>query len=173
MAALDVGADDDRIAILDAAGPSLVLLSGRSDFERRLGLDLPGARAVLPSRRRETAAVFLADGTTVREIGLPEPSPLPTVLALRDRRAAGDVAGALALVHPSRRAVFERIYANIAADLPIEAEFMRSFRVDLVREDRAIVVIESEVPVQGSLVGEDFPMLLVRGRGGEWMVLEY
>ncbi len=50
---------------------------------------------------------------------------------------------------------------------------MRSFRVDLVREDRAIVVIESEVPVQGSLVREDFPMLLVRGRGGQWMVLEY
>ena len=81
--------------------------------------------------------------------------------------------GALALVHPSRRAVFERIYAEIAADLPIEAEFMRSFRVDLVREDRAIVVIESEVPVEGSLVREDFPMLLVRGRGGQWMVLEY
>jgi hypothetical protein len=35
---------------------------------------------------------------------------------------------------------------------------MRWFRVDLVREDRAIVVIESEVPVQGSLVREDFPM---------------
>jgi len=33
--------------------------------------------------------------------------------------------------------------------------------------------VTGSVPVEGSLVREDFPMLLVRGRGGQWMVLEY
>ncbi|HME72246.1 MAG TPA: hypothetical protein VKM54_20625, partial [Myxococcota bacterium] len=173
QAPIDVAEGTEGVFILDSSGPDVILFSPRLQPRRRVHLNIPSARAVLQSVRREVESFYIADGHQVQEISLPVPSPLPVVQALHDRLAAQDIEGALALIDPSQRDRFRAIYNEIAPDLPIEASYMLGFRVDLLREDEALVMIESQTDVGGQMVPEDYPVQLERAVDGSWQIFDY
>jgi hypothetical protein len=157
----------------DGAAGQIAALSEDATFVRALEAPSAARLAVLEGKRRQTASVLVADGTAVTEIGLPVPSPVPALDALRDRLAAGDVEGALLQIHPDRRSLFREIYQTIAGELPAEAAAMASFTLDFARESRAIVYIERRQIVGGLEVVTDHAATLVRGEEGAWYVYDY
>jgi len=115
----------------------------------------------------------VADGVRVQEIALPVPSPLPVLDSLKSRLAASDTAGALALTHPLQRDLFAQIYGDVEPYLPLHAARMESFTLDLLREDRAIVRIQTTVSTPSGPETRSFPVQLVRMGDGSWRIFDY
>ena len=164
---MDVTADSGGVFVAEAGGARVVAFTDRLGFVR--SIPVPSVPlAVAASSRREMPSLFVADGARVFEIGLPVPSPIPVMNALRARLAAGDADGALELIHPQQRRLFREIYEDIAPDLALDASVMESFEVDYLREGVAIVRIRrSDVP------GLSFPVHLVRTEDGTWQIFDY
>jgi hypothetical protein len=172
-ASVDVSASDSGLYVAEVSGARVVVLD-RDLRLRRVVPDLERApRAVLASSRREIETIFVADGAGVVEIALPTLSPIPVVESLRERLGAGDVAGALALVHPLRRAHFEELYRAIEADLTVDAAAMQGFAIDLLREEWAVVRIQSSLIVDGVPAPREFPVYLLRAEDGTWQIFDY
>ena len=174
-APVDVAVGGEGVLVADASRAQVVLLNDSLLFRRVVAELDPPPRAVLAGSRRAVESLYVADGTRVREIGLPVPSPVPVMEALRDRLAAGDIEGALERIHPLRRTLFEGIYRAIEPDLPVDAAAMDRFRVDRLREDAAVVLIETLREEQdGTFVVETaYPAHLVRAEDGTWQILDY
>ncbi len=172
-APVDIASGDDRVLIADASTGDVFVFTTRLGFRRTVGLQGLAPLAVLPSLRQDTEAVLIADGLRVTEVGMPVPSALPVVESLKTRLAAGDVAGALTLIHPARRPFFAELYALIEAELPSHAAQMDAFLVERVREGAAVVVIETESIVGGTPIVEDYPVQLIRGEDGQWLIVDY
>ena len=117
--------------------------------------------------------MYVADGSVVREVRLPVPSPVPVVQALRARLLVSDIPGALELIHPLQRSLFDQIYHDIEPDLPVDAAGMGAMRVDLVRGDRAIVRMETEITIEGSPLAMSVPVHLSRAEDGTWQIVDY
>ena len=129
--------------------------------------------AVLASPRRDAYAVFVADGTRVREVSATLPSPLPVATALKAQLAANQVNGALALIHPIQRDTFRGLYADAGAALPAHAALMSNFRLDLIRPDQAIVRFDAPSTANGQPVVKSFPIYLTREEDGSWSIVDY
>ena len=50
---------------------------------------------------------------------------------------------------------------------------MEGFSIDLLTEQEAIATIESTRTVVGQVKPEEYPVLLVRGEDGEWLIYDY
>jgi hypothetical protein len=173
QAPIDVAQGPDGILVADASVSQVGVFSQQLRLLRLVsGLARPPL-AVLPSPRREMQSFFVADGTSVQEIGLPTPSPIPVLQALKSALSAGDVNGALQLIHPFARSRFQTIYQRILPDLPLDAGEMTGFDIDLLREDRAIAVILRTQVKNGASVQRRFPVYLVRAPDGSWLILDY
>jgi hypothetical protein len=98
---------------------------------------------------------------------------VPVVSSLKDRLAAGDAAGALALMHPLQRDLFSEIYGDIEGDLPAAAAKMEAFEIDLLREDRAIVRIRTTLSTPTGPRVYHFPVQLLRVGDGSWRIYDY
>lgn len=170
---IDLASGEGLVAIADAGERRLVVLDDGLRLRRVLPVSGAAPVAVLPSSRREVESIFVADGTAVREIRMPVPSPLPVVQALRARLLASDIPGALALIHPLQRGLFEEIYHDIEADLPVDAAAMGALRVDLVRGDRAIVEMDTVLTVSGVDEATSAAVHLIRAEDGTWLILDY
>ncbi len=140
---------------------------------RRVISDVAGAKAVLTGQRREIESIYVADGKRVTEVGLPVPSPLPTLTALKARLLALDIEGALEWISPERRAYFRDVYERSGATLATEAAAMGQLDIDLLREGRAIALIHREVQEPTGPVDRQYPVYLVRSADGRWLVLDY
>jgi hypothetical protein len=172
VAPTDVAEGADGVVVGDASRAGVVLLDSGLRFRRAID-GLGTIRAVLPSRRRELESIFVADGARVTEIGFPTESPLPTVEALRERLAAGDISGALAHIVPSQRARYARIYDLIASELATEAAAMADAFVLRLRDEEAVVILRRTEVFRGQTVVNGYPVHLIRSGAGEWQVLDY
>ena len=117
--------------------------------------------------------MYVADGSVVREVRLPVPSPVPVVEALRARLLVSDIPGALALIHPLQRSLFDQIYHDIEPDLPVDAAAMGAMRLDFVRGDRAIVEMDTTLSVDGAPLPMTVPVHLTRAEDGTWQIFDY
>jgi uncharacterized Zn-binding protein involved in type VI secretion len=170
---VDVAGADGEFLVADEARSQVVLLTSTLGLRRVIdGLAAP-PRAVLHGLRGETPSVYVADGTRVVEIALPIPSPLPTLQGLRDRLTASDVQGALELIHPLRRSVYERIYGVIESRLPAAAAALDDAEVLELRESRATLLIRRTEDVNGEPRVVSYPMKLVRKEDGGWWIFDY
>jgi hypothetical protein len=173
VAPVDVAVGDDSTFVSDAAAPRVLVLTPAGALRRTVdGLDA-APRAVLPSLRRELESFYVADGEKVVEIGMPVESPIPVLESLKDRLSSGDIDGALSLIDPMRRASFGELYLDIEPDLPIDAAAMTLFRIDLLREDRAIVDIVADDNIDGVIEVRRYPAHLVRTEDGAWQLFSY
>jgi sugar lactone lactonase YvrE len=173
LAPVDVVEGADGIYVADAGTSRIVVYTARLRFRRAIeGLPRP-AVAVLPTFRREMESILVADGHHVAEIGFPIPSPVPAVTSLKERLAASDVEGALARIHPAVRSRYRRTYQAILPDLPLDAAGMEELLVDLVREERAVVRIRRHEARGADVVERHYPVHLVRGEDGSWLVVDY
>lgn len=130
-------------------------------------------RAVLDGRRREMPSFYVADGRRVVEVGLSVDSPLPAWNAYVDRIAAGDAEGALRCIHPQQRPIYRDIFAALGDALPSHAADMRRVEVSQLRQDEARLLILRDEEYQGKTMAIAYPVLMVRGAGGRWMVYDY
>jgi hypothetical protein len=169
---VDIAADGEGIWIAEADETALLLYDTDLRFSQRVEVGVR-ALAVEPSARRDAQSAFIADGQVVREAAIGVPSPLPVAQQLRSLLAAQNVAGALALLHPSTRSKYERIYTALGSRLPGQASNMSNFRVELLRSRRATVLFDAAVPRNGTTAIETFPMTLERLEDGQWCVVEY
>jgi hypothetical protein len=170
---VDVALGDDGVWLADASAARLWLLTDSLGFRRVIDTPTRLPCAVADGLRREVESVYVADGTEVTEIALPTPSPLPVMNELKSRLVAGDVAGALAQIHPLQRARYGEIYAARGAGLSADAAAMQSFEIDLLREDRAIVRVRHLVPVDGTPREYASPIHLNRAEDGSWLIYDY
>jgi hypothetical protein len=173
IAAVDIAVGDGALLVADAASARVVVLSPRFAFRR--AIDVLGAPpiAVLPSARREVESFYAADGTKVVEIGIPAISPLPVVQELKSHLLVSNVEGALELIHPLQRDLFQEIYAAVGSDLPIDAAAMTELEVDLLRESHAIVRIRTVEDDNGTIRESSSRMHLVRMEDGSWRIFDY
>lgn len=174
-APVDVAVGGPGVLVAEGGTAAVALLSRRFRVERVVqeGLTVP-ARAVANGLRREVPSVLVADGSRVLEVALPVPSPLPAVEALRDRLAAGDADGALELIVPVRRPVFEQIYDALGPDLPHHAAALGEAEVSELGPERAEVRIEVEVQMPGGgTTTRRLPMYMTRAEDGSWRVYDY
>jgi len=172
-APIDVAPAEDGVWLADASQRRVIALTDDLGFRREVAGLARSPLAVAASPRREVEAVFVADGVDVTEIGLPVPSPVPVVEALKDRLIAGDVEGALDLIHPQQRALFRRIYEDRGPGRASDAAAMQEFSIDRLRESRAIVRIHHTLEIGGSLVERVAPVHLVRTEDGTWQIFDY
>jgi DNA-binding beta-propeller fold protein YncE len=172
-APIDVALGDDGVWLADASAARLWSLTDSLGFRRVIDTPTRLPRAVADGLRREVESVYVADGTEVTEIALPTPSPLPVVNDLKIRLVAGDIAGALAQIHPLQRARYGEIYAARGAGLSADAVAMQSFEINLLREDRAIVRVRHLVPVDGTPREYSSPIHLNRAKDGSWLIYDY
>lgn len=172
-APVDVAPGEDGVWLADASAPRLWSLTDSLGFRRMVDTPTRLPLAVARGLRRDVESIYVADGAEVIEIALPTPSPLPVVNELKSRLVAGDVAGALAQIHPLQRARFAEIYAVRGTGLAADAAAMQSFEIDLLREDRAIVRVRHLVPVDGIPREYSSPIHLNRTEDGSWLVYDY
>jgi len=172
VAPIDVSEGSDSTLLVDASTGSVVQLWPSLQL-RRVISDIPGVKAVLPSERREIESIYVADGRRVTELGLPVPSPLPTLSALRARLLALDIEGALEWISPERRAYFRDLYERSGSSLATEAAAMGTLEIDVLREGRAVALIHREDPGPTGPVDRQYPVYLVRSADGRWLVLDY
>jgi len=95
------------------------------------------------------------------------------VQALRARLLASDIPGALALIHPLQRSLFNEINHDIEPDLPVDAAAMGEMSVNLLRGGRAIVRMATAIAVNGGAVPTHVPVYLVRAEDGTWQIQDY
>jgi hypothetical protein len=173
-APVDVAIAEQGVLAADAGRSGVAQLSAQLAFERMLARNLTRPpRAVLGSARREVPALYVADGERVLEIAQPVPSPLPVVEGLKTRLRSGDVSGALSLFEPLQRLVFAEIYSDLGVALQTDANAMGALSIDLLREDRAIVRMEAELPTSTGSELRRFPVYLMRAEDGTWQIFDY
>ncbi len=162
----------DSTLVADASTGSVAVF-WPSLQRRRVIQGMAGVKAVLAGQRREIESIYVADGRQVTEVGLPVPSPLPTITALKARLLALDIEGALEWISPERRAYFRDVYERSGPTLATEAAAMGSLEIDLLREGRAIALIHREEQGPTGPVDRQYPVQLVRSADGRWLVLDY
>jgi len=171
--AIDVAAGESGLLVADANPSRIVVFDANFAYRRSVELAGLTPKAVQRGFRREVESIYVADGTKVVEIGLPVESPVPVVEMLRSRMASGDVEGAVRLYHPEQRPTFRRIFELIRPGLASEAAAMGDYRVERIRDTRAVVRFRRAVTVGGVTSMASIPMYLVRPPGGTWMVYEF
>jgi hypothetical protein len=172
-APVDAASGSDGFVVVDSSADRLLLLDRSLAFRRTLDGVVATPRAALPGVRPAVESVLVADGRKVVEIGLPTDSPLPVVETLRDRLAAQDVDGALALIDVSRRSLYRQIYERIAPELPAAAAAMSDPQVYELRDGYAVVIVKRTQQFQGQSVVNSYPIYLVRSGDGSWRILSY
>lgn len=171
--AADFEEHGDRLYLADASRARIVVLSEHIGYLGSIATGARPPRAVLGGQRSAIDSLLVADGERVVELGFVVSSPVPVFQELRRRLAKQDVEGALELIHPTSRATFRQIYREIYDDLPAAAEAMGNFRVDSIKEDRAMLHIERFETRDGKEVRTSHPVTFVRGRDGDWLILDY
>lgn len=172
-AAADFEEHEERVYLADADRARIVVLSEQLGYVGSIAMGTRPPRAILGGHRSEIDSLLVADGERVVELGFVVDSPVPVFQELRRRLAKRDVEGALELFHPASRATFREIYHDLYDDLPAAAEEMANFRVDSIKEHRAKLRIERVEIENGKQIRTSHPVTFVRGRDGEWLILDY
>ena len=168
-APVDIELSGDGLAIADVAEQSIVLFTDNFDFERTI--DLPTApKAVTFGQRRDVKTLLVADGTVVREIELPVPSPLATFEQFRGHLENIEIEEALSMMVAPSRPTFERILNAIAAELPVEAQAMSDVSVEFLREEVAQLIIRR---LDSDGVTRSYPLLMSRSEDGRWLIVDF
>lgn len=170
---IDISTGDEGIWLADASEARIWSLTDAFGLRRVLATPTRLPLSVAGGLRRHVESVYVADGAEVTEIALPSPSPLPVVQELKTRLVAGDVVGALALIHPLQRDRYAQIYAARGANVASDAAAMQSFEIDVLREDRAIIRVLHLVPVEGTPREYSSPIHLSRTEDGAWLIYDY